>query len=123
MPTAWQQLPGARVFAVETGSGRCYSRLAYHAGDGLLFGPETRGLPAELLQLLPPERHIRIPMRAGNRSLNLANAVAVVVYEAWRQNGFAIGRCVDALIELRLDRPHHQAAHHLLGRQLSYSTP
>jgi tRNA (cytidine/uridine-2'-O-)-methyltransferase len=83
------QLPGARLFAVETGSGGCYSGLQYRAGDAFLFGPETRGLPGELLQLLPPERHIRIPMRDGNRSLNLGNAVAVVAYEAWRQGGFA----------------------------------
>jgi tRNA (cytidine/uridine-2'-O-)-methyltransferase len=82
-------LPGARVFAVETGSGACYSELEYRAGDAFLFGPETRGLPAELLQQLPPERHIHIPMRDGNRSLNLGNAVAVVAYEAWRQVGFA----------------------------------
>ena len=82
-------LPGARVFAVETGSGARYSELEYRAGDAFLFGPETRGLPAELLQQLPPERHIRIPMRDGNRSLNLGNAVAVVAYEAWRQLGFA----------------------------------
>jgi tRNA (cytidine/uridine-2'-O-)-methyltransferase len=83
------QLPGARVFAVETGSGACYSGPKYRAGDAFLFGPETRGLPAELLQLLPMGRRIRIPMRDGNRSLNLGNAVAVVAYEAWRQGGFA----------------------------------
>jgi tRNA (cytidine/uridine-2'-O-)-methyltransferase len=82
-------LPGARVFAVETGGGSCYSELEYRAGDAFLFGPETRGLPLELLQQLPIARHIRIPMRDGNRSLNLGNAVAVVAYEAWRQGGFA----------------------------------
>jgi tRNA (cytidine/uridine-2'-O-)-methyltransferase len=83
------QLPGARIFAVETGSRVGYAALQYRAGDAFLFGPETRGLPPELLQMLPPERHIRIPMRDGNRSLNLGNAVAVVAYEAWRQGGFA----------------------------------
>jgi tRNA (cytidine/uridine-2'-O-)-methyltransferase len=83
------QLPGARVFAVETGAGACYSELQYRPGDAFLFGPETRGLPPELLQMLPPERRICIPMRDGNRSLNLGNAVAVVAYEAWRQCGFA----------------------------------
>ena len=83
------QLPGARIFAVETGSRAGYAALQYRAGDAFLFGPETRGLPPELLQMLPPERHIRIPMRDGNRSLNLGNAVAVVAYEAWRQGGFA----------------------------------
>jgi tRNA (cytidine/uridine-2'-O-)-methyltransferase len=83
------QLPDARIFAVETGAGACYSGLRYRAGDAFLFGPETRGLPAELLQQLPIGQHIRIPMRDGNRSLNLGNAVAVVAYEAWRQCGFA----------------------------------
>ena len=82
-------LPGARVFAVETGSGACYSGLQYRAGDAFVFGPETRGLPAQLLQRLPDTQRIRIPMRDGNRSLNLGNAVAVVAYEAWRQSGFA----------------------------------
>jgi len=85
-----QQLSGARLFAVETGAGRHYSQPQYCPGDTFLFGGETRGLPPALLQLQPPERHICIPMRRGNRSLNLGNAVAVVVYEAWRQNGFAM---------------------------------
>ncbi len=82
------QLPGARVFAVETGSGACYSGTKYRAGDAFLFGAETHGLPAEVLQRVPVGWRIRIPMRDGNRSLNLANAVAVVAYEAWRQCGF-----------------------------------
>jgi tRNA (cytidine/uridine-2'-O-)-methyltransferase len=84
-----QQLAGARVFAVETGAGACYCELPYQRGDAFLFGPETRGLPQELLRVQPSERRLYIPMRSGNRSLNLANAVAVVVYEAWRQCGFA----------------------------------
>jgi tRNA (cytidine/uridine-2'-O-)-methyltransferase len=84
------QLPGTRVFAVETAASGCYSEARYRSGDAFLFGPETRGLPAELQQQPPPERRIRIPMRPGNRSLNLANAVAVVVYEAWRQSGFEV---------------------------------
>ncbi|MGH8232018.1 MAG: tRNA (cytidine(34)-2'-O)-methyltransferase [Steroidobacteraceae bacterium] len=83
------ELAAARWFAVETAAGRRYSELRYKAGDAFLFGAETRGLPAELLQRQPSERHISIPMRSGNRSLNLSNAVAVVVYEAWRQSGFA----------------------------------
>jgi tRNA (cytidine/uridine-2'-O-)-methyltransferase len=62
--------------------------VAYARGDALLFGPETRGLPADVLAITPPERRLAIPMRAGNRSLNLSNAVAVAVYEAWRQQGF-----------------------------------
>jgi tRNA (cytidine/uridine-2'-O-)-methyltransferase len=82
-------LAGARLFAIETGAARPYSEAAFRPGDALLFGSETRGLPAGLLAQLPRERLLAIPMRAGNRSLNLANAVALVVYEAWRQNGFA----------------------------------
>jgi len=56
--------------------------------DAFVFGAETRGLPAELLEQFPPERRLRLPMQAGQRSLNLSNAVAVAVFEAWRQNGF-----------------------------------
>jgi len=73
------------IFAVETQGRRCYSEMAYRRGDAFLFGPETRGLPPELVG----ENSLFIPMRGGNRSLNLANAVAVVVYEAWRQTGFS----------------------------------
>ena len=82
-------LAPARVFAIETGPHPPYSSAAFARGDALLFGPETRGLPAGVLGGLPPGRVLAIPMRAGNRSLNLSNAVALVVYEAWRQNGFA----------------------------------
>ena len=77
-----------RLFACST-RGLCnYAEVAYRPGDALLFGPETRGLPQELLDSLPDEQLIRIPMQPGNRSLNLSNAVAVVLYEAWRQQGF-----------------------------------
>ncbi|HLY53716.1 MAG TPA: tRNA (cytidine(34)-2'-O)-methyltransferase [Steroidobacteraceae bacterium] len=89
LPECLEALDGARLFGIETGGQRPYSEAAFAAGDALLFGPETRGLPAQLLARLPRERVLAIPMRAGNRSLNLANAVALVVYEAWRQNGFA----------------------------------
>jgi tRNA (cytidine/uridine-2'-O-)-methyltransferase len=65
--------------------------MAYQPDDALLFGPETRGLPAEVLDLLPSAHHLRLPLRPNNRSLNLSNAVAVAVYEAWRQHGFAGG--------------------------------
>jgi tRNA (cytidine/uridine-2'-O-)-methyltransferase len=82
--------PG-RVFAVETGIGRCYTEASFQPGDALLFGRETTGLPPAVLAALPPERCLSIPMLAGNRSLNLSNAVAVAVYEAWRQQGFASG--------------------------------
>lgn len=85
-------LAGARLFAVETGAPRTHADVAFEPGDALLFGPETRGLPAGVLERVPSGRRVSIPMRPGNRSLNLANAVAVVVYEAWRQAGFAQGQ-------------------------------
>jgi tRNA (cytidine/uridine-2'-O-)-methyltransferase len=83
-----EALGDARVFAVETGGTRCYDELRYQAGDAFLFGRETAGLPAEALAGWPRERLIHLPMIPGNRSLNLSNAVAVVVFEAWRQIGF-----------------------------------
>lgn len=75
---------------------RCsFAAVAYAPADALLFGPETRGLPDEVTGRVPPERRVTIPMRPGNRSLNLSNAVAVAVYEAWRQQGYGdIGRDV-----------------------------
>lgn len=82
-------LAGARLFSLETGGSRAYSEAAFMPGDALLFGAETAGLPAPVLAQVAPQRQLTIPMRAGNRSLNLANAVALVVYEAWRQQGFA----------------------------------
>ena len=78
-----------RLFALSTRGTQRYDQVAYGEGDAFLFGPETRGLPAGLLESLAPERRLRLPMRPDNRSLNLSNAVAVVVYEAWRQLGFA----------------------------------
>jgi len=82
-------LDGARLLAVETGVRRCYADFAYRAGDALMFGPETRGLPAHVRTRVGDEHSLHIPMRAASRSLNLSNAVALVVYEAWRQLGFA----------------------------------
>jgi tRNA (cytidine/uridine-2'-O-)-methyltransferase len=82
-------LNGARLYAIETGGSRPYSTAQFQRGDALLFGQETRGLPKEVLQGVKHEHVLSIPMRPGNRSLNLANAVALVVYEAWRQQGFA----------------------------------
>ena len=82
-------LAGARLFSIETSGRRAYTAATFAAGDALMFGPETRGLAAAALELVPRERQLAIPMRAANRSLNLANAVALVIYEAWRQNGFA----------------------------------
>jgi tRNA (cytidine/uridine-2'-O-)-methyltransferase len=84
-----RMLAEKRWFALSTRGKTAHDVPRYRPGDALVFGPETRGLPSQVLDLLPPERVIRIPMVAASRSLNLANAVAVVVYEAWRQNGFA----------------------------------
>lgn len=84
-------LAGVRVLAFSTRGGRRYDVVDYAPGDAFAFGPETRGLPEELLAGFEPEQRVRLPMRPGNRSLNLSNAVAVVVYEAWRQLGFAGG--------------------------------
>jgi tRNA (cytidine/uridine-2'-O-)-methyltransferase len=81
----------SRLWAVSTRGTRCYSEVHYQAGDALLFGPETRGLPPELLQQLGSTQIVRLPMVAESRSLNLSNAVAVLVYEAWRQQGFPGG--------------------------------
>ncbi|MEZ5464055.1 MAG: tRNA (uridine(34)/cytosine(34)/5-carboxymethylaminomethyluridine(34)-2'-O)-methyltransferase TrmL [Lysobacteraceae bacterium] len=77
-----------RLFAVSTRGRQRYDRVEYAEGDALLFGPESRGLPGDVIDSLPPEQRLRLPMRPGNRSLNLSNAVAVIVYEAWRQHGF-----------------------------------
>jgi tRNA (cytidine/uridine-2'-O-)-methyltransferase len=81
MPTRW--------FAVSTRGTVRYDQPKYAAGDAFVFGPETRGLPQELLDSCPETQRLRIPMRSGNRSLNLSNAVAVLVFEAWRQQDFA----------------------------------
>jgi tRNA (cytidine/uridine-2'-O-)-methyltransferase len=81
-------LAGKRLFAVSTRGAVNYTETRYGAGDAFVFGPETSGLPRALLEEFAPERRLRLPMRAGNRSLNLSNAVAVVVFEAWRQLGF-----------------------------------
>lgn len=80
-------LPG-RWFAIETGSARRHVDASFSPGDVLLFGSERRGLPAEVLATIEPANVLTLPMLAGNRSLNLANAAAIVVYEAWRQQGF-----------------------------------
>jgi tRNA (cytidine/uridine-2'-O-)-methyltransferase len=77
-----------RLLACSTKGGQDYTGIQYEPGDALLFGPETRGLPPEVLESLPPEQRLRIPMLPNNRSLNLANAVSIIVYEAWRQQGF-----------------------------------
>ena len=78
-----------RLFAVSTRGTVRYDRVAYADDDALLFGPETRGLPQAIIDARPPRERLRLPMQPGNRSLNLSNAVAVIVFEAWRQRGFA----------------------------------
>ena len=79
-----------RVFACTTKGSNHHSDAAYQLGDALVFGPESRGLPQEIRDSLPPEQCLRLPMREGCRSLNLSNTVAVAVYEAWRQHNFAM---------------------------------
>jgi tRNA (cytidine/uridine-2'-O-)-methyltransferase len=79
-----------RLLACSTRAKTRYADIEYRAGDALLFGPETRGLPPSLLDSLPASQLLHIPMAPGNRSLNLSNAVAVIVYEAWRQHNFAL---------------------------------
>ena len=77
-----------RLFALTTKGRANYSKVRYQAGDALLFGPETRGLPAEFLAVHPAEQQLFLPMRQESRSLNLSNTVAIVLYEAWKQMGF-----------------------------------
>jgi tRNA (cytidine/uridine-2'-O-)-methyltransferase len=89
--TCLEALAGARLFSIEVGGSRAYSEVAFARTDALMFGSESCGLSAEILRWIPPLRQLAIPMCPGNRSLNLANAVAVVVYEAWRQNAFGRG--------------------------------
>lgn len=84
-------LQGRRLFAVTTRGTRRHDEPRYADGDIFVFGPETRGLPDEALAEFPAEQRVRMPMLQGSRSLNLSNAVAIVVYEAWRQLGFAGG--------------------------------
>jgi tRNA (cytidine/uridine-2'-O-)-methyltransferase len=85
----FQELSDARRFVIETTGEHLYSDVQFSPGDAFIFGPEHRGLAPALLERIPREQHLTIPMRPDNRSLNLSNSVAVVVYEAWRQNGFA----------------------------------
>ena len=84
-------LPGRRWFALTTKGSRNYAAVKFQADDVLLFGPESRGLPAEILAMFGADHRLRLPMLPGSRSMNLSNAVSVVVFEAWRQNGFAGG--------------------------------
>nr|WP_314266239.1 tRNA (uridine(34)/cytosine(34)/5-carboxymethylaminomethyluridine(34)-2'-O)-methyltransferase TrmL [uncultured Moellerella sp.] len=83
-----QSASGARLFALTTKGKPSHSNVSYRDGDYLIFGPETRGLPPYVLDNMPIEQKIRIPMLADSRSMNLSNSVAVVVFEAWRQLGY-----------------------------------
>lgn len=91
----WQACVAAlgetRIFAFSTRGTVSYDQAGFQAGDTFLFGPETRGLPQAMLDALPARQVLRLPMLPSNRSINLSNTVAVVVFEAWRQNGFAGG--------------------------------
>ena len=77
------------MFAVDTSGSTTYSALAFQPGDVFVFGSEPHGLSEDVLEYVPSEHRLRIPMQPQSRSLNLANSVAVIVYEAWRQNGFS----------------------------------
>ena len=91
----WQRclesLGGQRLFALTTRGSTRYDQVRFRPGDAFVFGPETRGLPTNLLESLAPAARLRLPMAADSRSLNLANAVAIVAYEAWRQLDFTHG--------------------------------
>jgi len=82
-----QTLPNSRLFAFTTKGSHPFHEVRYQKGDAFLFGPESRGLPSEILESLAPEQRLRLPMLPNNRSLNLSNTVAIAVYEAWRQCG------------------------------------
>lgn len=84
-------LEGRRIFALTTKGKTRPDEASFKEGDVFLFGPETRGLPAEILDSLPAERKLRLPMRPGSRSMNLSNTAAVMLFEAWRQNDYQGG--------------------------------
>lgn len=89
LPSAWEALMPARVYAFTAHASTPFTDIAYQPGDVLMFGPEPTGLDAQTLADPHVTEQIRIPMLAGRRSLNLSNAAAVAAYEAWRQHGFA----------------------------------
>ncbi|KPV41390.1 rRNA methylase [Thiohalorhabdus denitrificans] len=86
-----EALGTARIWVFSSHAERRYTEAGFAEGDALLFGPETRGLPAESRDAFPPEHRLRIPMVPGNRSVNLSNSIAIALFEAWRQQGFAGG--------------------------------
>ncbi len=89
MEACFSQINRERVFAFSRHADSAFQEVAYQDGDAFLFGRETKGLPVEVMNLLPESHKLRLPMVANQRSLNLSNAVAVAVYEAWRQLGYA----------------------------------
>ncbi|MFT2110416.1 tRNA (uridine(34)/cytosine(34)/5-carboxymethylaminomethyluridine(34)-2'-O)-methyltransferase TrmL [Marinomonas sp. 2405UD68-3] len=78
------------IYAITTKGSRPHSEASFQSNDVLVFGPETRGLPTNFINALPTEQRLRLPMQSGSRSLNLSNTVAVMVYESWRQLGYAM---------------------------------
>ena len=92
LETFIQTVKPRRMLAFSTRGLKLYTEVNYMDDDVLLFGPETRGLPQEILKIIPDEYRLRLPLRPSNRSLNLSNTVAIVVYEAWRQLGFQGGK-------------------------------
>jgi tRNA (cytidine/uridine-2'-O-)-methyltransferase len=86
------KMQGRRMFAFATSAERLFTDVHYAADDVLVFGREADGLPPEILQQFAPDMRLRLPMRPGNRSVNLSNSVAVAVFEAWRQLGFPGGK-------------------------------
>lgn len=92
LDTALARIAPNRLFAMSTRASVRYDTVRFADGDAFLFGPETRGLPQDLLDALPAGHRLRLPMQPDNRSLNLSNSVAVVVFEAWRQHGFIGGQ-------------------------------
>lgn len=95
LPDCLSSFDPARVFALTTKGSQAYHQVHYQAGDAFLFGPESRGLPANVLNQFTAGQRVRLPMLPDNRSLNLSNTVAVSVYEAWRQCGFTGARIED----------------------------
>jgi tRNA (cytidine/uridine-2'-O-)-methyltransferase len=93
LPVCRRTLSSNRLFVFSTRGERCYADVRYKPGDALMFGSETSGLPQAVLDDMPPERRLRVPMRPDSRSLNLSNTVAVVLFEAWRQNDFRGAAC------------------------------
>ncbi len=86
------KMTGQRIIACTTKGSKSYSEIQYQSGDVLLFGAETHGLSTEVMESIEPALRVRIPMQENNRSLNLSNAVAIISYEAWRQQGFQGGK-------------------------------